>query len=76
MKIKIIEMNKTGCSTVFSVDGKVFKTSNWGDGLWYNGEEIIPASFFSLNQDTRSGRWKAIRKNFVDYADYINTMTK
>lgn len=71
MKIKILGMNEDGCSTRFEVDGYYFYTSNYGDGLYYYGREIIPPEFFSLNQNTRSGRWKGIKSQFNKYNKLI-----
>lgn len=71
MKIKILSMNNFGCSTEFEVNGYYFNTSNFGDGLYHIGVEIIPPEFFSLNQSTKSGRWKAIKKLFSKYNKLI-----
>lgn len=73
MKIEIKEFNKFGRSTAFRVDGIEFSTSCWGYGLYHFGQEIIPPEFFSLNQDTKSGRWKAIKREFTEYGDYIKS---
>lgn len=71
MKIEILEMNKFGCGTTFRVNGIEYSTSCWGDGLYHFGREIIPPEFFSLNQNTKSGRWKAIKKEFTEYGNFI-----
>lgn len=71
MKIEIIEFNKHGFGTAFRVNGVEFCTSRRGDGLFSFGREIIPPEFFSLNQMTRSGRWKAIKKQFSKYNKLI-----
>lgn len=83
MKIKVYEMNEVGVRTRFCVDGYNFTTSQFGDGLYYQGyndhynyyrkDEIIPPEFFSLNQNTKSGRWKAIKREFTEYGDYIKS---
>lgn len=71
IRIKIIAMNHNGVRTDFEVNGYHFNTSNYGDGLYYIDREIIPPEFFTLKQNTRSGRWKAIKKQFNKYEAVI-----
>lgn len=71
IRIKIIAMNHNGVRTDFEVNGYHFNTSNSGNGLYYVNNEIIPPEFFSLDQSTKSGRWKGIKKQFNRYWDKI-----